>query len=97
MAKMGIIIVNEFNKSDMKNKMYMTITKEVQFDDVVSDNLFETVFTHMTILLFPARSFGEQVSSIQSHQISYFVLRDWIAMTIGVAFMVGLYHKHVVL
>ena len=97
MAGMGIINGSGFKKVDMKNRVYMKITREVQFDSVVTDNPFDSVFACMTILYFLAKLLGEQVLSIQPHQISYFVLRGWTTMSIGVAFMVGLCYKHIVL
>ena len=64
---------------------------------MVADHFFDLVFAYLIIFYFPSRLFGEQVPGIQSYQISYFVLRGLTALSVGVAFMVGLFYKHVVL
>ena len=49
MAGMRIISDGRFKKVNIKNKVYLKITREVQFNGVVTDNLFDLVFAYMTI------------------------------------------------
>lgn len=97
MARIGIISGGGFKKIHKKDRVYIKIIRKVQFDGVVADNLFDSVFARITILLCSAGLLGEQVPGIQPHQIADFLLSGWTAMSMGVAFVVGLCYKHVVL
>lgn len=47
---MEIISGSGFKKDDLKDKVYMMIIREIQFNGIVADNPFDLVFTCMTIL-----------------------------------------------
>ena len=58
-SKIKIMSGGRFKKIDMKNMVYMKISREILFDSVVADNLFDLVFAYMTILLLPTWLLGE--------------------------------------
>lgn len=49
MVEIKIISSSKFEKINMRNKVYMEMSGEIWFDNVVADNLFDLVFACIAI------------------------------------------------